>query len=295
MYRLIVPIFIICFSSSCLLSQYNPGMSYSTVLNGVKLFQSETGVVSLGAENFLTSFLEKDTEGKIILKSGDGTELINNKFVAEGDRKPFKLVNIWGNTRLKLTEGDYTVEWEVNGATYFKFPFSITKIAGENPFESGDKYFLEGDWADWGYFYYSDAKTDKELNWKVWLRNKSLQNEKDIKVKIMVTNDKTKKLICVSRENVTHTLRNDWTRFQFDMVFPPGQEKYGSYFKAIDLLKNDGDYTLKMEIDGVEYGKWRFSIKDSKFVLRGRSDRKTADPLTFIEGGLDAFWYEREK
>ena len=42
-------------------------------------------------------------------------------------------------------------------------------------------------------------------------------------------------------------------------------------------------------IDGI------FAVKGGKLNYTGRTLREKADPLTFIEGGRDAWWYCREK
>ncbi len=42
------------------------------------------------------------------------------------------------------------------------------------------------------------------------------------------------------------------------------------------------------------YGKWKFDVIGGKPKQVGRSDRATADSMTFVEGGKDAFWFKRE-
>jgi hypothetical protein len=91
---------------------------------------------------------------------------------------------------------------------------------------------------------------------------------------------------------MTHTLKPEWVRYEFDMVFPEGVANYGEYFKARDLVNKDGDYVLKMYIGDEIYGQWHFSVEGGKLKPVGRTVRGS-DPLTFIEGGKDAFWYER--
>ena len=118
--------------------------------------------------------------------------------------------------------------------------------------------------------------------------------EKDVKPRIEITRDGDSKLVCVSRD-ITLSIRPEWVRYEFDMIFPKEGTSGGAYFKAKDLLGTDGDYTLTMKLDDKPYGTWKFSIAGNKLQLRGRAERGKADPLTFIEGGRDAFWYCREK
>jgi hypothetical protein len=80
-------------------------------------------------------------------------------------------------------------------------------------------------------------------------------------------------------------------RYEFDMIFPMEGTSGGAYFKAKDLVGTDGSYILTLQIDGELYGTWNFKISGGVFVLAGRALRASADPLTFVEGGRDAFWY----
>jgi len=74
-----------------------------------------------------------------------------------------------------------------------------------------------------------------------------------------------------------------------------GERRRGrAYFKAKDLLANDGNYVLRMELDGQPYGDWPFSVADHKLTYVGRT-APGSDPLTFIAGGKDAWWYEKKK
>ena len=41
-------------------------------------------------------------------------------------------------------------------------------------------------------------------------------------------------------------------------------------------------------------GTWKFIVKDGKLNYTGRSLRGKADPLTFMEGGRDAWWYTKQ-
>ncbi len=286
-------LFFLSFFSVNLFSQYNPGISFSTMLNGVKMVMPEKGTIGFGPSPIQATFLEGVNNGTIDIKKTDGTLIKSIRFTPHLIKKPYYYLELNDMDRTELPEGDYTLTFNTEKGPFFIFPFSITKLASDNPFEGTDKYFLEGDWNNWGYFYYSNARPEQMLQWKVWLRYKGVKNEKDVKIHIKVTNDKDGKVICRSRDNVnmTYTLRSDWVRYQFDMIFPENEGIGGAYFKAKNLLEKDGDYTLAMDIDGKEYGKWKFSVKNNKFVYTDRTDRQNADPTSFIEGGLDAFWY----
>jgi hypothetical protein len=146
----------------------------------------------------------------------------------------------------------------------------------------------------WGYLYYRDANPANNLEWKLWLRGDTCKS-RPIKARVEIVRDDDGTVVCVNRENTTHSVRPKWTRLAVGMVFPEGKEvPHGTYFKAKDLLETDGAYTLTMQIDGELYGKWKFEIADGKPVYTDRTLRGKANPLTFIEGGRDAFWYARQ-
>ena len=82
---------------------------------------------------------------------------------------------------------------------------------------------------------------------------------------------------------------------ELDMIFPPKGSSGGGYFKAKDLVGTDGKYKLTMKLDGKSYGEWKFAVSGGKPVPVGRAARGKADPLSFVEGGRDAFWFEQVK
>ena len=50
-----------------------------------------------------------------------------------------------------------------------------------------------------------------------------------------------------------------------------------------------------MVVNDETYGLWRFTVQGGKLTPAGRAVRGEADPLTFVEGGKDAFWYGRSE
>lgn len=278
-----------------------PGIMFSTLLTNATI-QPKTGEFRI--ENQMqVVFLQPNQKGWTMLRKAEGEELVKFNWVAETIKEPYYRVGDVINTDLKTGEignpvmlqpGKYVLDFYTDAGKFYSFPFSVDKIASDDPFAGGDLYFMEGDWSDWGYFYYSDANPEQSISWKIWLRNKGFEVNKDIKIRIEVTRDKDKKLICTSRERMTHTLRQVWVRYAFDLISPMEGTSGGAYFKAKDLLAVDGAYTLTFKIDGAVYGVWKFNVAGGKLEYTGRTVRGKADPLTFIEGGRDAFWYKKQ-
>ncbi len=296
-------------------ADYPPGLMFSTVLNGVKVLQDDG---RLRLDNIQAVFLpdassptgreayNPDDGGKIwaILSKSDGTELYRLDFYGEKLQSPYWLLSAYTATDL-ATNNKTTTEWLEGGKTgsyvldfylesgkFYTFPFKISKYGSGDPFGPGDLYYAEGDWERWGYFYYYEANPDQSLAFKVWLSNKGKAKQSDVKIKIKIFNKASGSLVCMSREGMTHTIKPEWIRYEFDMVFAEGAANPGQYFKARDLVNKDGNYVLKMFIDDEIYGQWHFTVEGGKLKPVGRTLRG-GDPLVFIEGGKDAFWYER--
>lgn len=283
--------------------QYPPGLSFSSVLNGVALL-SKKGQFRLN--QIQATFLPSECkEGFTVLRTADGKELCQFDWSPDWLQKPYALLNIRKVTDLSsganvpggfgLTQpGDYVLDFYLPDELFYTFSFTVAKVGGDDPFGDGQCYVLGGDWRNWGYLYYRDAQPDQNLQWKVWLRNDACK-EKDIKVRIEIVRDSDGAPVCTSRENTTYSVRPEWTRYEFDMVFPEGKEvPHGTYFKAKDLVETDGAYTLTMKIDDQVYGEWKFVIEGGKPKYTGRTLRGEANPLTFIEGGRDAWWYAKQ-
>ena len=152
--------------------KYPPGFSFSSVLNGVNLLP-KNGQFRLN--HLQTTFLPDGCEkGWVVLRTADGKELCQYDWTPDHLKKPYTLLNIMTTTDLQsgekistgvlnLTEpGDYVLDFYIPGELYYTFPFSVAKLSSDDPFGGGECYRLEGDWADWGYLYYGDAKPDPE-------------------------------------------------------------------------------------------------------------------------------------
>ncbi|MBU0640965.1 MAG: hypothetical protein KKB50_19045 [Planctomycetes bacterium] len=284
--------------------KYAPGVSYSSLLEGVKLLPKDG---QFGIHHIQATFVPDDCKGGfVVLRTADGKELCQWDWKPDRLKKPYTLLGVTTTTDLTnnqnvpsgrvplTTPGDYVLDFYLPTEHFYTYPFSVTKIGGDDPFGEGQCYVLKGDWRSWGYLYYSDAKPDQNLEWKVWLRHDGCA-EKDVKIAVEISRDQDGELVCTGREGTTYSLKPDWVRYAFDMVFPKGKEvPHGTYFKAKDLLNTDGAYTLTMKIDGESYGVWKFVIEGNKLKYKGRAVRGEAAPLTFIEGGRDAWWYGKE-
>jgi hypothetical protein len=294
-------------------ADYRPGVMYSTLLNGVKMLH-EDGRVTL--DSIQAVFLpdaqsnsiypyDPDTGGELwsVIRTASGTELYRLDWYAEKLKSPYWLLSSYKATDLRTgagiptgwldlaQEGDYVLEFHLPGGMFYRFAFSVFAVRSADPFAGGDAWLLNGDWEDWGYIYYRNADPAQQMQFKVWLRNEG-NASRDVKPTLEVR-DSAGKLICTTRK-MTLTLQPEWTRYELDFIFPMEGTSGGAYFKAQDLLAKDGAYTLTLKLDNELRGLWPFSVSGGKLVYTGRALRGSADPLTFIEGGRDAWWYSRK-
>ncbi len=282
-----------------------PGILFSTILSNVNV-NAKDGWLKLGNQ-IQNVFMPDGSTGKVVLSKANDSEFSHWDWKLDGFglKPPYKLFgfkmalkpdgSMFPVRDLKLTAaGNYTLDFYLADKKFYTFPFSISTLEPADPFDGETMYFSDGAWSDWGYLSYREADPENNLYWKIWLREKSFKTP-DHKVKIEIIRDADKKVICQNRDDATNRFQHNWVRYEFDMINPPAKTSGGGYFKAKDLLAVDGGYTLKMTMDGKEYGTWKFSVIGGKPNYSGRTERGKADPLTFVEGGKDAFWYERVK
>ena len=82
-------------------------------------------------------------------------------------------------------------------------------------------------------------------------------------------------------------------------IGPGGRDEAG---KLIPIDLKVGEIILfgkwsgtEVKIDDKEYGVWKFKVEGGKLNYTGRTVRGKADPMTFVEGGKDAWWYGKVK
>jgi hypothetical protein len=126
---------------------------------------------------------------------------------------------------------------------------------------------------------------------KLWITKPGkLQQGKDMKIDAEVVRKSGGKVVCRCA-TVNVSPKPWWIRYELRFAEP---EK-GQLFRAEELLAQDGDYEVKVKIDGEMYGTYPFKIKDSKIVKEGRAKREGTPAIIFIEGGRDAWWIRRKE
>ena len=176
----------------------------------------------------------------------------------------------------------------IEGKPFLKFPFKVSTLASDDPYHPESHYFLEGDWNNWGYLYYANAQPGSNLLFKAWLHHQGGSSSQDVKDAMAELVDSSGRVLGASNVGLNLSLRPEWTRYEFMLRNDKGA------LVAEDLLGKDGNYAIRLKMDGREYGRYPFAVKGGKIVPSGRADRASSNPLDFIEGGPDAFWLQRQ-
>lgn len=72
-----------------------------------------------------------------------------------------------------------------------------------------------------------------------------------------------------------------------------------TYFKAGDLLREDGRYSVRLTINNKLYGEYPFVVKGGRIELQGKQIRENTDPMVYIVdylsgGRYTSWWIKRE-
>jgi hypothetical protein len=284
-----------------------PGFQHSSLLQGVIVYPQDGGLRLI---NLMAVHLPDPPGGPYdaraadparqlwaILSAADGAEIARLNFSVQKMAPTAWLLSYYtltypgqepvsGTRTPKLAPGDYVLDFFVAGPKFYTFPFGVRQVGG--------KFLSIGPWNSWGYLFHADGDPEQQLIWKIWLRRHETGDRDGIATKIELVREKDGKLIATSRPLTKQYLNEDWVRHEFGLIHPMQGTGGGAFFKAGEMLAQDGKYVLKMSVDGAPYGVWRFEIAGHKPRLVGRADRQTADPLTYVHGGTDAFWYQSE-
>ena len=278
-----------------------PGFLFSTLLDNITV-NANGGWIKIGT-NLVAVFLPESAKGRMVLNDASGSEICHWDWSASRGRfdAPFQSVNFrnamapsgnqFDSSNLKLTKpGNYVFDFYASGKKFYTFPVSIREVKPSSPFGGDPRYLVDGDWNNWGYLYIPEMTADSHIAWKLWLREWEY-DPKSRAITVELVRDADKALVAQNSNMLSVTFRHDWIRHDYQLFKP----KDGSLFKGRDLLTRDGGYTLTMRMNGEIFGVWRFTVKGGKPVTAGRAVRGSAAPETFVEGGLDAFWYESQR
>jgi hypothetical protein len=237
---------------------------------------------------------DKDQRLTATVNDAQGNGLGRFIFMASNKRGEFRKTQIYRGgmkiggqdyvDRVALGEGQYTIEFSLNGEPFYRFPLTVKKLASGKK----DVYGTVGPWSDWGCL-----DTNDPVKWQMWMRKDNPDAsalDTDLDVRIQIT--RSGKVVAVNRDTDTyfslHT--RDWKLYQIPLVANTPEQPA---LTATTLFAGDGNYEVVVTINGAKQS-YPFQVKDRKFVLQGRQTREGADPLQFIEAEEGEYFVMRQ-
>ena len=291
---------------------FPPSILYSTLLvnDGIMFHQDGKFYPNQVTAVFLP---EKDAEGNAvsygigenehrlmsILYNQSGEEVKRMDWLApavavfgqKGALRTISTYNHNGTLETQLGAGSYRLDFFLDGKRFYSFPFTVSVISKGDPYDPKPLYGIDGPWEDYGYIYIPDARPDRSVDWKMWLRNDDpdiVIREKDVDVSLTLKRDGA--VVGKTRGSTQYSIHRRWNRHEFPLYKADGTEQR---LMGSDLFDNPGRYELAVNISG-EKRVYKFEVKEGKIVHAGRQNREGVDPIRYIEGGRDAWWLRRE-
>lgn len=242
---------------------------------------------------------DPDTGGKLstIVKTADGKVLNTYVWYAES------IGGLWELSRYKvvggyeavkpLPAGSYLLEFAIEDKPFYRFPFSVVTMKSDDLYKAeGNRYFIEGAWNDYGNIYYQRNDPESILTFTTWVQNKvgnQAQTSVPYDVKLISSRDGR----ALAEYNGTLRLEPRWLKA--DLHFRPAGGDQNAYFKAGDLLREDGRYAVRLTINNKLHGVYPFVVKGGRIELQGKQIREKTDPMVYIvdylSGGRYTSWW----
>lgn len=235
-----------------------------------------------------------------VIRSADGQAVATYVWSAESIGGLWELSNykvLGGYEALKpLAPGAYTLEFQIEGAAFYRFPFTVSTVPGDDPYEpSGTRWFIDGPWNEYGNVFYQRNDPQQTLRFTTWVRDK-VGHAKPRSAPYAAQLTRVRDGKTLGEEQGTLKLDPHWGQLDVYFRFPGGDPS--ARLKAADVLAQDGDYRVALMIDDKPQGSWTFVVKGGQIQLQG-AQRDDAPPATRIvdylyAGKYRSWWIRRD-
>lgn len=234
-----------------------------------------------------------------VIKSADGQSLGTYVWSAESIGGLWELSNykvLGGYESLKpLAAGSYMLEFQIEGAPFYRFPFSVSSLPGDDPYQAaGTRWFIDGAWNDYGNVFYQRNDPQSTFRFTTWVRDK-VGHAQPRSAPYLAHLVRTKDGKVLGEDKGTLRLDPQWR--QLDVYFQPGAS-LPDKLKAADVLAQDGAYRVTLSIDGKPYGAYAFTVTGGKIDLQGPQTDKTPPAQRIVDylygGKYRSWWIRRE-
>jgi hypothetical protein len=241
-----------------------------------------------------------DGGGKLstLVKDASGQTLATYVWSAENISGLWEMSNykVLGGVTKPLTAGSYTLEFQIEGAPFYRFPFTVEALPSDDPYQPpGTRYFIDGPWSAYGNLFYQRNDPQSSLQFAVWVEEKAgHEQEKSLPYSAELVRVRDGKVIGRDQSE----LRADQHWRKLDVSFKPEGGNQNESMKAAALLAEDGAYRVRFSVGGVLRGTYPFTVSGGKIQLQGRQMERTPamDRITdYLYGGrYRSWWLPRE-
>lgn len=290
-----------------------PGISFWNLLEQVRIGYTD-GRLSIGRlyavclpspSRQSTSNYPYDPDGggklSTIVKTADGKVLNTYVWYAEN------ISGLWELSRYKvvggyeavkpLGAGNYLLEFAIEDKPFYRFPFLVVQTKSDDPYQpAGDRYFIEGAWNEYGNIFYQRNDPQSSLRFTTWIQDKvGHQNKTSVPYEVKLVSSKDGRVLATD----SGTLRLEPRWLKADLNFRPSGGDPNAYFKAGDLLREDGSYTVRLTLNNKPYGEYPLVVKGGRIELQGKQIRENTDPMVYIVdylygGRYTSWWIKRQ-
>jgi len=194
-----------------------------------------------------------------------------------------------------LTAGRYTLEFQIDGAPFYRFPFSVSSLPSDDPYQAaGTRWFIDGAWNDYGNVFYQRNDPQSTFRFTAWVRDKAGHAQaRSAAYSAQIVRGKDGKVI--GEDNGTLKLTPQWA--QFDVYFQQGANAIAKV-KAADVLAQDGQYRVRLSIEGRPYGAYPFTVRGGTIELQEQQSGTTPPVeriVDYLYGGKYRSWWIRRE
>jgi len=219
-------------------------------------------------------------------------ELVDTVFwEARKDSFPYWTTSAVNNSDpAPLKEGGYTLTWLIDGEAFWSLSFEVSSQAASNPYDEPNVY-LEGPWQDWAYIYIPNGNLSQAPTFNLFLRDKAASPGNWTESRVHVRIKRDGELVAQhGMNNSSIQQAKPWWIAQELAMRKPDDSGFAS---GADILQA-GTYTVKVTINDEPWGTYKYVADGGALPFKGRQDRESADPLSYLEGARDRFYIKRQ-
>ena len=240
-----------------------------------------------------------DQGGKLatVLKTADGQVVDTYVWNAENISGLWELSDykVVGGTTKVLEAGRYALEFQIEGAPFYRLDFSVATLPSDDPYQpAGTRYFIDGPWSRYGNVFYQRNDPQSTLRFTTWVQDQAgHEARRKVAYEAQLVRLRDGKLLGQDRGELN--LSPHWA--QADLYFQPAGGDPNARLKAAEILREDGSYRVRVTLGGKPYGEYSFVVNGGAIALQGRQDERTNANTRIVDylygGRYRSWWIER--